>query len=223
MASGDLDLAAAAEIVLADVSWHEGDLDRSAMHQRQAAELVAGTPTSKAKAFVVANLSRFLMLAGESAEAIRVGREALAMAEQLNLDDLRAHTLNNIGSARIRLGDLDGIGDLEESIAIAEVADPVEATRSYGNLASTLAERGDIRVTQELNGNALVIVERPRPGRRHPLVPAAPNSSRVLERPLGRRHPGCGRADRRGRSRLIVLPRRLVAHAPWTDPSGTGA
>jgi class 3 adenylate cyclase/tetratricopeptide (TPR) repeat protein len=160
MASGDLDLAGAAEIVLADVCWHEGDLDRSAMHQRQAAELVAGTPTSKAKAFVVANLSRFLMLSGDSAEAIRVGREALAMAEQLNLDGLRAHTLNNIGSARIRLGDLDGIGDLEESIAIAEVADPVEATRSYGNLASTLAERGDISRHAELNGNALAIVER---------------------------------------------------------------
>jgi tetratricopeptide (TPR) repeat protein len=160
LANGDLDLAAVAEIVLADVCWHEGDLDRSAMHQRRAAELVSGTPTSKAKAFVVANLSRFLMLAGESAEAIRVGREALAMAEELNLDDLRAHTLNNIGSARIRLGDLDGIGDLEESIAIAEVTDPVEATRSYGNLASTLAERGDISRHAELNGNALVIAER---------------------------------------------------------------
>jgi class 3 adenylate cyclase/tetratricopeptide (TPR) repeat protein len=160
MGSGNPDLAAVAEILIADVCWHEGDLDRSATHQRRAAELVAATPTSKPKAFVVANLSRFLMLAGESAEAIRVGREALAMAEQLGLDGLRAHTLNNIGSARIRLGDLDGIDDLEESIAIAEVADPLEATRSYGNLASTLAERGDIRRHAELNGKALAISER---------------------------------------------------------------
>jgi class 3 adenylate cyclase/tetratricopeptide (TPR) repeat protein len=157
---GERALAAAAEITLADVRWHEGELDRSAEHQRRAAELAEGTPTSRSKAFVIANLSRFLMLASENSLAIRVGREALAMAEELHLDDLRANALNNIGSARVRSGDLGGIADLEESIAIAEVADPLEVMRGYGNLASTLAEAGDIQRHEELNAKALAVAER---------------------------------------------------------------
>ena len=158
--AGEPALAAAAEITVADVSWHAGDLERSAEHQRRAGELVDGAPTSQAKAYVIANLSRFLMLASENAEAIRVGREALAMAEALQLDDLRAHTLNNIGVARFHAGDPGGIADLEESIAVAEVVDPLEAMRGYGNLASTLAEAGDLKRHLELNEKALSAAER---------------------------------------------------------------
>ncbi len=159
LAADDRALAAAAEITLADVRWTAGAQDLSLEHQRRAAELVDGEPTSRPKAFVVANLSRFLMLASDS-EAISVGRQALAMAEELGLDDLRANALNNIGSARLRTGDRGGIADLEASIALAERVDPVESIRAYGNLASTLAESGDLARHSELYGKALAVSER---------------------------------------------------------------
>jgi hypothetical protein len=159
LAAGDRALAAAAEITLADVRWTAGAQDLSLEHQRRAAELVEGEPTSRPKAFVVAHVSRFLMLASDP-EAIIVGRQALAMAEELGFDDLRANALNNIGSARLRTGDRGGIADLEASIALAERVDPLESVRGYGNLASTLAESGDLARHSELYGKALAVAER---------------------------------------------------------------
>jgi class 3 adenylate cyclase/tetratricopeptide (TPR) repeat protein len=158
--AGEHALAAVAEITLADAKWLQGEPDQSVEHQRRAAALVEATPPSQAKAFVIANLSRFLMLASETTDAIRLGRQALAMAEELQLDDLRAHALNNIGSARFRNGDRDGIADLEQSIAVGELVDPLEAIRAYGNLASILAETGDLTRHSELNTKALAISER---------------------------------------------------------------
>jgi class 3 adenylate cyclase/tetratricopeptide (TPR) repeat protein len=159
LAAGERSLAAAAEITLADVRWIEGSHDLSLVHQRRAAELVEEEPTSRPKAFVVTNLSRFLMLASDP-EAISVGRQALAMAEELGFDDLRANALNNIGSARIHTGDRGGIADLEASIGLAERVDPLESVRGYGNLASTLAESGDLERHSELYGKALAASER---------------------------------------------------------------
>jgi len=61
---------------------------------------------------VVANISRFETLAGEHESGIRSGREALAMAEELGIDELRSHALNNIGIARVGSGDDGGLEDL---------------------------------------------------------------------------------------------------------------
>jgi tetratricopeptide (TPR) repeat protein len=91
------------------------------------------------------------MLAGEDAEAIRVGREALAMADELGLDEVRAHALNNIGSSRMASGDTGGIQDLEQSVAIAVAAHvPGEICRALGNLAATLWERGELGRASQL-------------------------------------------------------------------------
>ncbi len=89
------------------------------------------------KASVLADASRRRMLSGELEEAIRSGREALAMAERLELPALRANALNNVGSARAALGDEGGIGDLEESVRIAEEANEAwDIVRGYINLAA---------------------------------------------------------------------------------------
>ena len=157
--TGELVLAAVAEITIAEAQWHFGELDRSAQHQRRAAELVEAAPPSPSKAFVLSNVSRFHMLAGANEEAIRIGRAALSMAEDLRLDDLRAHALNNIGSARVHLGDRAGLADLERSIEISTVADPFESIRGYGNLGSMMAEHGDLDRHAELSGKALELAK----------------------------------------------------------------
>jgi class 3 adenylate cyclase/tetratricopeptide (TPR) repeat protein len=144
LAADDSGTAAEAEILLSEVFWLQGQRDLAFERIATAETLVADEPSSYSKAYVVSNSSRYLMLAGRKDEAIRVGREALAMAEELGLDELRAHALNNIGVSRVGKGDRGGLADLEQSIAIAAAINSPEGVRSHGNLASALAEVGEL-------------------------------------------------------------------------------
>ena len=107
----------------------------------------------------MASASRFWMLAA-SDDAIRVGLQALAMAEELGLDELQAHALDNIGVSRIGKDDERGFADLERSIAIADSINSVESARAYGNLASALADFGELERGFEMLGEARRRAER---------------------------------------------------------------
>jgi tetratricopeptide (TPR) repeat protein len=144
LAAGDSGTAAEAEMLIADTFWMQGLRDRAIERVTAAEALVAEEPTSYSKAFVVANVSRYGMLAGEREKAIRVGREALAMAEELGIDELRSHALNNIGASRLAQGDRGGLDDTEQSLAIAVAANSPESVRAYGNLASQLVDLGEL-------------------------------------------------------------------------------
>ncbi len=145
LACGDRETAAEAEALLAELAWERGDRDATLEHLARAREQVEGRATSRAKAFVFRGVSRLLMVAEENDEAIRLGREAMAMAEELGLDEVRASALNSIGSARVRGGDPAGMADLEASLVIAERANAAaEICRAYGNLGATLWERGQL-------------------------------------------------------------------------------
>jgi class 3 adenylate cyclase/tetratricopeptide (TPR) repeat protein len=144
LAAGDLGTGAEAEMLIGETVWLQGLRDQTFEHVRAAAALVEDEPSSYSKAYVVANVSRFLALAGEHQEAIRLGREALAMAEELELDELRAHALNNIGISRLAIGDRGGLDDVEQSLAIAVAFSSVESVRAYGNLASMLEDLGEL-------------------------------------------------------------------------------
>src|SRR5262249_30246050 len=105
--------------------------------------------------------SRYSMLAGDTETAVRIGREALAIAETLGLDDVRAHALNNIGAARCSAGDLGGIADLERSIEIGTTGDSHgDLARAYNNLATIYGEHvGDVRRDLELRREAVRVAE----------------------------------------------------------------
>jgi tetratricopeptide (TPR) repeat protein len=144
LAAGDVGTGAEAETLIGETLWYQGLRDQTFDHVRAAAALVDGQPSSYSKAYVVANLSRFLALAGANQEAIRLGREALAMAEELELDEIRSHALNNIGISRIANGDRGGLDDVEQSLAIAVAINSPESVRAYGNLASMLEDLGEL-------------------------------------------------------------------------------
>jgi tetratricopeptide (TPR) repeat protein len=140
LAARDPGQAAEAETLLGEMYWLIGLRDEGFEHLRAAEALVANQPSSYAKAFVMASVSRFWMLAGGHDHAIRVGRDALAMAEELELGELEAHALNNIGSSRLGSGDRGGFDDLERSIEIADAINSVESARAFGNMGSSLLE-----------------------------------------------------------------------------------
>jgi class 3 adenylate cyclase/tetratricopeptide (TPR) repeat protein len=160
LAAGHRGTAAEAEVLIGDTFWLQGRRDRAFEHVRAAEALVVEEPTTYSKAFVVASVSRYAMLAGERDDAIRLGREALDMADELGLDNLRAHALNNIGAARIALGDRGGLDDSEQSLAIAVAANSPESVRSYGNLASQLMDLGEVQRAFAINEEGLRAAER---------------------------------------------------------------
>ncbi len=160
IATGDGARAAEVCSLLAEVWWHRGDRGRSQEQLEHARRLVDLEHASPSKAWVLSQVSRYAMLAGENESAIRVGREALAMAEALELDEVRAHVLNNIGSARCFAGDFEGIADLEQSIELATAIDSPELGRAYNNLATVLADLGEVRRSRELRREAVRAAER---------------------------------------------------------------
>jgi len=108
-------------------------------HMRRAEALVRDGPLTRTTADVLEHVARFHMLADEKEEAITVGREALAIAEQLGLESLRAHCLSSIGVARVCSADVEGLVDIERAYAIALAArDGWAAWRARVNLADCL-------------------------------------------------------------------------------------
>jgi tetratricopeptide (TPR) repeat protein len=145
LAGGDRARAAEADAILAEARWHRGEAREVAAHLRRAEELVQDQPPSPAKARVLAQLSRYLALGGNADPALRIGREALAMAEQLGLTELEAHALNNIAIAKEHTGDPSAIADVERSIALAESVNSLEAARGYNNLGAFLWDVGELQ------------------------------------------------------------------------------
>ena len=136
LASDQRDAAAEAELLIGDLAWRRGMGEEAQTHIERAMTLADGLPPTPELAAVKSHLSRYFMVAGRHDDAIRIGREALAIAQDLDLADLQAFAMSSLGTALINRGDTDeGFRDLEEGIAIAERANsPWHLTRGQVNL-----------------------------------------------------------------------------------------
>jgi class 3 adenylate cyclase/tetratricopeptide (TPR) repeat protein len=134
--AGDIEGAVEAETALSELTWLEGDRDRAFEHLARARRLADPLPLSAAKARATSMASRITMLASELADAISLGEQALAMASELGLDEIRAATLNNLGVSRAEAGDEEGLAQIAEAIDVARAANATfEMVRAMGNLA----------------------------------------------------------------------------------------
>ncbi|HKD95873.1 MAG TPA: hypothetical protein VKB43_14300, partial [Gaiellaceae bacterium] len=157
--AGDEQTAAEAELSMSRIWWHRGQREESEQHTARAAEL-AGTTPSPAAARVLATVARALMIAGEPAEGLRTGGQALAMAEAVGNDELRAHALSTIGSCKGYLGsDLEGIADMERALEIAAGIRSPQAGTILNNLAVQALFQLDIRRAAELFDEGLRVAE----------------------------------------------------------------
>ena len=153
------DDAARAEMVLGEFRWLRGDRASAAAHFRDAEQRATGMVDREARLRVLANIARFAMLADEYDRASRLGRQALALAVDLGRDEMRAHALNTIGTARTSAGDAGGIDDLEAAREVARRARGPEYVRASGNLASILVTWGELRRAHELHLEALEVAK----------------------------------------------------------------
>jgi class 3 adenylate cyclase/tetratricopeptide (TPR) repeat protein len=155
LAQGDREAAAEAEVLLSRLARSQGLGEATMRHARHAARLLEGVGASRAKASVLVNLTSKLMEGGRSQEAIHVGREALAIADELGLEDLRGRALNYLGCARFETGDFGGVADLEQAVAITVKANSPDSAAAYGNLANLLIALGDLTRALELKAKSL--------------------------------------------------------------------
>jgi tetratricopeptide (TPR) repeat protein len=106
-------------------------------------------------------LATYFMVTGRSRDAIRVGREALEIAEQVGAEDIRAQTLNSVGTARVDLGDLGGFDDIQRSIEVGEANNlPFHVSRGYVNLGVSSFLVGDVRRALEAHQRGFETVTR---------------------------------------------------------------
>ena len=95
----------------------------------------------------VSNQSQVLLVGSRYREAVEIGRRAVGLAEQTGDVESRVHALNNIGASRNRLGEDDGVAELELSLSLA-LAHEMEdhAARAYVNLLTEafLVRRTDL-------------------------------------------------------------------------------
>ena len=78
----------------------------------------------------------------DDGEALRWGQKAIDLAERVGCVDAIADTLNIVGTAQLRLGDLDGLVKLDRSREMAQQAgDELGVVRAYERPAAVLAAR----------------------------------------------------------------------------------
>jgi class 3 adenylate cyclase/tetratricopeptide (TPR) repeat protein len=160
LAQGDREAAAEAEALLARLARWRGQGEAARQHARRAAALIEGAGPSPAKALVLANLAASLLESGQHEQAIRVGRQAFEMADDLGLDELRARARNYLGCARVDSGDPAGIADLEQAVAIAVQANSPHSAMAYSNLAASVEVFGDLVRGSELEVKGQEVAER---------------------------------------------------------------
>ncbi|HEX5468640.1 MAG TPA: adenylate/guanylate cyclase domain-containing protein [Gaiellaceae bacterium] len=153
--AGSSDIAAEAEVTLGLVHWFNSERTQAAPHFAKATELIESAEPSHSKTFVLSELARFAMLGDEDARAVDLARRALALVDELGIDQFRAPTLNALGVARVKLGELEGLNDLERALELTVDSPSPERVRAFVNLASTLGELGELERSIALHEEGL--------------------------------------------------------------------
>jgi class 3 adenylate cyclase len=152
---GDHASAAEAEALLGKWYGDQGLRELEGEYLARASALVEDVPPSRSKAFTLARVGSSMVLAGRFEEGITVAREALAIGDELDLNDVKERTLQTIGQGRVFLGDFGGIADIERALAISlehNFADG--ASIAYTNLAELIGSTlGDLKRAFELRAD----------------------------------------------------------------------
>jgi tetratricopeptide (TPR) repeat protein len=138
-AAGDNEAAAEAALGRRMIAWYDGDGAGADRWLDEALELVRDRPDSPVKAEVLTVQGGTQLVKGNYAEAIRLGKEALPLAERLGLELFQARIFGRTGTARVSLGDPGGIEDLERAMEITRrVGAYAELHAAWNNFSESL-------------------------------------------------------------------------------------
>ncbi|MBM2823533.1 MAG: family ATPase [Thermoleophilia bacterium] len=159
LAAGDRETAAEAELALSRIWWHRGHGDEAAAHEARAEVLVEGASSATA-ARVLAYIARTRAIGGSPSEGLRLANDALALAERLHIDELRAHALATIGLSKDYLGDPTGVDDEARALEIAVAANSPVAGAIANNVAVQAIFAFELSRACDLFDEGLPIAER---------------------------------------------------------------
>ena len=159
-AAGNSATAAEAEAYLSRAAWYAGQRSAAETHLERAGDLLEGAGPSIAKARVLSFSARLRFLAGDLEDGLRIAEEALALAEELQLDELRAHALATIGSAKNRLELSSGHAELQRALEIADAVNSPLVSTILNNLAVEASASSEMRRAGELYREGVRAAER---------------------------------------------------------------
>jgi tetratricopeptide (TPR) repeat protein len=132
------------ERMLGRLHWEGGDRQTALLHYGEALRILEQEPSSPELARAVSSMAQMHMLASEYDDCLAWGERALALADQLQAEDVRVHVLNTLGTVHAMTGDPQrGLGMLRESLQRAlELNLMHDALRGYINLVESLITVG---------------------------------------------------------------------------------
>lgn len=126
---------------LSRMHWYRGEAPEAARLADQAIRVLESIPPSAEQAMAFSLRSQLHMLNDQMEEAVYWGQRALALEADFPRPDLRAHALNNIGTALVFRGRSEGVAMLQDSLDISLAHNLHEhAARAYTNLSEYAVE-----------------------------------------------------------------------------------
>ena len=145
LAEEDPAAAAQAVITRGEIVWQHGDQAAAFAYIDRAQVLAEGAPLSPKKQFTLAQVARFMTLAGRYTEAAELVERAIGMAEELGDDELLGDALTTRGTIRASLGDPRWEDDAARGLELTLPKTSFRASRAYLNLGSALVDTaGDV-------------------------------------------------------------------------------
>ena len=161
LAASDPAAAAQATITRGEFIWQRGDQEGAFVYFDRARELAEDASLSREKQNAVAQVARFLSLAGRYEEALDLVERAIDMAEELGEEELLGDALNTRGIVRGSLGDPRWEEDSTRSLELALRGNSFRAGRAYINLGSQLVDTGgDLARGEAVTREGLAFCER---------------------------------------------------------------
>jgi DNA-binding CsgD family transcriptional regulator len=126
---------------LSRLHWYRGEAPEAARLADQAIRVLESMPPSAEQAMAYSLRSQLHMLNDQMDDAVVWGERALALEAQFPSPEIRAHALNNIGTALVFRGRTEGEAMLQESLAVS-LANGLheQAARAYTNLSEYAVE-----------------------------------------------------------------------------------
>jgi DNA-binding CsgD family transcriptional regulator len=141
---------------LSRLNWWLGRGDEAEATGREAVAVLEGCSASHELAMAYSNLAQIAMLAQRYEPTVEWANRAIDLARELDDHDTLAHALNNLGSARLRVGDTEARALLRESLELSlrEGLDD-HAGRAYANLIWTELDYREYAAAEQLIAEGL--------------------------------------------------------------------
>jgi class 3 adenylate cyclase/tetratricopeptide (TPR) repeat protein len=138
-AQGETVAQAEATARLGTIVWYRGESARALELSREAIRLLEGHPLGRELAYASVRMAGQFVMTGHPKDALEWAEKALALADELGLDDQAMMARGFRGSARCDLGDLGGRDDLREALDLGlGLGLGYETGVQYNNLAYQL-------------------------------------------------------------------------------------